>query len=241
MYASCLASANVFHSDHSLDELIDYTDRISTSRWTVLFSIYFLLFYRDYGYRFFLFHYISPVNSPRALYVYILYMTAYNLSMGLRTPWPPLFRHSDKSCLGAFPGLNDGFAFPQRQYSLKPCLCHLMIVAGCTIIKEDFHPPQVFDSHTQKNRSRWRILGRRTDFFRTASCCRKARFSVMRAVRAENIPQKNNHTTFIVSNKILTPRFFWRRISDPRIIGHCPKSLFYKEDYFFGMDSLFNP
>ena len=48
----------------------------------------------------------------------------------------------------------------QRQYSLNPSLCQRITVSGCTMINEDFHPPQIFDSQTQKIRSRFRSFGR---------------------------------------------------------------------------------
>ena len=76
----------------------------------------------------------------------------------------------------------------QRQYSLKPCLCHRMTVSGWTMISEDFHPLQIFESQTQKMRSRGRILGCFTDLFRTASCCRNAMFSAMRTTWSEKKP-----------------------------------------------------
>ena len=93
------------------------------------------------------------------------------------------------------------------QYSLNPFLCQWMTVSGCTMIREDFHPDQIFDSQTQKMRSRLRILGCFIDLLNTASCCRNARFSAIRNDRSEKRPRKNTHTEFIISPKVPTSYF----------------------------------
>ena len=111
---------------------------------------------------------------------------------------------SPGSILGRPPRLFRDF---QRRYSLKPCLCQRMTVSGCTMIKEDFHPSQIFDSHTQKIRSRLRSLGRLTDLFITANCWRSTRFSARSSALETNKLRRNSNNAFIYSIKVLAPDF----------------------------------
>jgi hypothetical protein len=68
------------------------------------------------------------------------------------------------------------------QYSLNPFRCHLMTVSGWTMARAERQSGQRWESTTQKTRSRQRSFGRLTDCFKTATCCRRARFSKAAAV-----------------------------------------------------------
>ena len=100
-----------------------------------------------------------------------------------------------------------------------------MTVSGCTIIREDFHPLQIFNMQTQKIRSRWRILGRLTDLFRTTNCWRSARFWAARADLSMKKPRRNSIAMFMISAKAFTSEFFWRNLSELGLLGnalsHC--------------------
>jgi hypothetical protein len=66
------------------------------------------------------------------------------------------------------------------QKSLKPDRCHRITVAGWTTETAAAQPRHRWDSRTQSRRSEIRSRGRGAVRWRTASWCRKARFSSTR-------------------------------------------------------------
>ena len=69
------------------------------------------------------------------------------------------------------------------QYLRNPSRCHLMTVAGSTITRTSRHRGHHRRSARQKTRSVPLRRGRGRLLARTASCCRRARFSRMRSAR----------------------------------------------------------
>ena len=101
---------------------------------------------------------------------------------------------------GGHPGLFDRLL--NRQNSLKPFLCHLITVAGSTMIKTFVQSPQKRDNKTQKSRSLLRLLGFMLPCFKTASCCRRAMFSKARLdmmLSLDRITESSFHSLFIMA------------------------------------------
>jgi hypothetical protein len=71
------------------------------------------------------------------------------------------------------------------QYSLKPARCQRTTVSGCTRISARCHLDQRRDKVVQNNLSEVEKRGRGRRSFRTASCCRRARFSKSRSRREQ--------------------------------------------------------
>lgn len=105
------------------------------------------------------------------------------------------------------------------QYSLKPFLCHRTTVSGWTTTKAFRHPAQRDRNRIQSNRSELVNWGRGLRRARTASCCRRARFSKSRSRRVRN--ERRNTATrasrciawlvYIIETTIGLARIeFWR-------------------------------
>jgi hypothetical protein len=73
----------------------------------------------------------------------------------------------------------------QVQYSLKPARCHRTTVSGWTRINACLHPDQNRRNMTQKSLSVTARRGWECLRFKTASCCRRAKFSKRRSRREE--------------------------------------------------------
>ena len=71
-----------------------------------------------------------------------------------------------------------GRAARELQYSRKRRRCHRRTVSAVTITRGCLHPAQTLASPIQKRRSVVRSLGRAVVLLYTASCCRRARFSI---------------------------------------------------------------
>ena len=70
-----------------------------------------------------------------------------------------------------------------RQYVLNPWRCHRTTVSGRTMISASRHRGQVLWRKTQKARSAFVSLGRDCFVLCTASCWRRAMFSITRSAR----------------------------------------------------------
>ena len=78
---------------------------------------------------------------------------------------------------GSMPGRPPLSRLRQAQYRRNPARCHLMTVAGLTMISASFQRAQVRESSTQRPRSTLVNRGRLTDRWRTPSWWRRARIS----------------------------------------------------------------
>src|SRR5882672_2593995 len=72
----------------------------------------------------------------------------------------------------------------QFQNARKPCLCQRITVSGRTTLSVSRHRAHRCESHIQKSRSRGPNRGRFERRRSRASCCRRAKFSRTRSVRA---------------------------------------------------------
>ena len=72
----------------------------------------------------------------------------------------------------------------------------LVTVSGCTMASADRQLDHSRDSHTQKTRSRGRSLGRLQWCLKTASCWRRARFSIARLALGTSIARTSRNQTF---------------------------------------------
>lgn len=70
-----------------------------------------------------------------------------------------------------------------RQYKRKPARCHRTTVSSVTTMSDCFHPDQNLRTKTQKNLSIIPSCGLVRFRFKTASCCRRTRFSSNRLRR----------------------------------------------------------
>jgi hypothetical protein len=73
-----------------------------------------------------------------------------------------------------------------RQYRANPVRCHRTTVSGLTTTRACFQPDQNLRSRTQKSLSDTASRGLGCLRFKTASCCRKTRFSSRRLRRLRN-------------------------------------------------------
>jgi hypothetical protein len=87
------------------------------------------------------------------------------------------------------------------QYRANPLRCQRITVAGCTITKAVRHSGHTRASTTQNERSARLSLGRFAWRRRTASCCRRARFSSAssrRDLRLDRAAESMANTSFLM-------------------------------------------
>ena len=78
----------------------------------------------------------------------------------------------------------------QFQNARKPCLCQRITVSGRTTLRVSRHRAHRCESHIQKSRSRGPNRGRVERRRSRASCCRSAKFSRTRSVRAPSAARR---------------------------------------------------
>src|SRR5580704_15697468 len=96
----------------------------------------------------------------------------------------------------------------QVQYGLKPARCHRTTVSGWTRINACLHPDQNRRNMTQKSLSMTARRGWECLRFKTASCCRRAKFSKRRSRREEKIgsPEQAAASPGAACEKLYTER-----------------------------------
>ena len=78
----------------------------------------------------------------------------------------------------------------QFQKARKPCLCQRITVSGRSTLSVSRHRPHRRESHIQKRRSKGPNRGRFERRRSRASCCRSAKFSRTRSVRAPSAARR---------------------------------------------------